>query len=73
MHLWGGAENTEMLLEMGTISSFGILSPVVDFFPELIWKLMNYLKLSHTSTDIGGGLENTMRQTLKHALSAAGA
>lgn len=73
VHLWGGAENTEMLLEMGTISSFGILSPVVDFFPELIWKLMNYLKLSHTSTDIGGGLENTMRQTLKHALSAAGA
>lgn len=61
-HVWGGAENTEMLLEMGTIS-FGILSPVVEFFPELTWKLMNYLKLSHTSTDRGGGLENTNCKT----------
>lgn len=47
---------------MGTIS-FGILSPVVEFFPELTWKLMNYLKLSHTSTDRGGGLENTNCKT----------
>lgn len=63
MHVWGGAENTEMLLEMGTISSFGILPPVVEFFSELIWKLMNYLKLSHTSTDIDGDLENTNCET----------
>lgn len=59
---------------MGTISSFGILSPVVEFFPELTWKLMNYLKLSHMSKDIGGWLENTNCETnTKHVLSAAGA
>lgn len=64
-HTCSVAENTELLLEMGTISSFGKLSPVVDKhrFPEFIWKSVNYLKFSHTPTDIDGVFENTNCKT----------
>lgn len=53
-HACSGAENTEMLLELGAISAFEKLSSVMDnhTFPEFIWKSVNYLKFSHTHLEV---------------------